>query len=308
MNKNSVDLSVKIGKITLKNPVIPAAGTFGYGQEMADFVDFNRMGALITKAISLKPRLGNPPPRFTETIAGAVFSGGSQNVGLEKFISDKLPFYRQFATPLLVAIRGDTVSEFTEVAKRLSQEKGVSGLELVISCPNLERGILYSTDPALTYEVVKAVREVTDLTIIPKLSPDVTDITVIARACVEAGADGITLINSPRAMAIDIYTKKSKIHPNVVASLIGPCVKPIALRLVYQVVQAVKVPVIGVGGITGPEDALEFLIAGATAIEIGTMKFIDPSVMDHTIEGIKDYLKKTGVPSIANIIGSFSTR
>ena len=308
MVNHLVDMTVKIGKLVLKNPVIPAAGTFGYGQEMADFVDFNRMGALITKAISLKPRLGNPPPRFAEAIAGAVFSGGSQNVGLDKFISDKLPFYRQFSTPLLVAIRGDTVSEFTEVAGRLSQEKGVSGLELVISCPNLERGILYSTDPALTYEVVSAVRKTTDLTLIPKLSPDVTDITVIAKACVEAGADGITLINSPRAMAIDINTKKSKLHPNIIASLVGPCVKPIALRLVYQVVQSVKVPVIGVGGITGPEDALEFLIAGATAIEIGTMKFIDPSVMDRTIEGIKDYLIKTGVPRITSIIGSFSTR
>ncbi len=308
MDKNSVDLSVKIGKITLKNPVIPAAGTFGYGQEMADFVDFEKLGALTTKAISLKPRLGNPPPRFVETLAGAVFSGGSQNVGVEKFISDKLPFYRQFSTPLLVTIRGDTVSEFVELTKRLSRGQGVSGLELVISCPNLERGILYSTDPALTYEVVSAVRKVTDLTLIPKLSPDVTDITVIAKACVEGGADGISLINSPRAMAIDIYTKKSRIHPNVIASLVGPCVKPIALRLVYQVVQAVKVPVIGIGGITGPEDALEFLIAGATAVEIGTMKFVDPSVMDRTIEGLKDYLVETGVARIADIIGSFSTQ
>lgn len=308
MNKNSVDLSVKIGKITLKNPVIPAAGTFGYGQELADFVDFEKLGALTTKAISLKPRLGNPPPRFVETTAGAVFSGGSQNVGVEKFILDKLPFYRQFSTPLLVTIRGDTVSEFVELAKRLSWEEGIAGLELVISCPNLERGILYSTDPALTYEVVKAVRQVTDLTIIPKLSPDVTDITLIAKACVEAGADAISLINSPRAMAIDIYTKRSKLHPNIIASLIGPSIKPIALRLVYQVVQAVNIPVIGIGGITGPEDALEFLIAGATAIEIGTMKFIDPSVMARTIEGIKDYLIETGVPRITDIIGTFSTQ
>jgi dihydroorotate dehydrogenase (NAD+) catalytic subunit len=307
MNHDSVDLTVKVGKLVLRNPVIPAAGTFGYGQEMADFVDFEKLGALTTKAISLEPRLGNPPPRFAETIAGALFSGGSQNVGLDKFISDKLPFYKQFSTPLIVNIRGDSVSEFVQLAERLSQEEGVSGFELVISCPNLEKGVLFSTDPNLTYEVVKAVREVTDLTIIPKLSPDITDITLIAKACVEAGADAITLINSPRAMGIDIYTKKSKIHPNIIVSLTGPCIKPIALRLVYQVVQAVDVPVIGVGGITGPEDALEFLIAGAAAVEIGMFKFIDPCVMDKTIDGIKNYLIETGMHRITDIIGSFST-
>jgi dihydroorotate dehydrogenase (NAD+) catalytic subunit len=307
MNHDSVDMTVKVGKLVLRNPVIPAAGTFGYGQEMADFVDFEKLGALTTKAISLEPRLGNPPPRFAETIAGALFSGGSQNVGLDKFISDKLPFYKQFSTPLIVNIRGDSVSEFVQLAERLSQEEGVSGFELVISCPNLEKGVLFSTDPNLTYEVVKAVREVTDLTIIPKLSPDITDITLIAKACVEAGADAITLINSPRAMGIDIYTKKSKIHPNIIVSLTGPCIKPIALRLVYQVVQAVDVPVIGVGGITGPEDALEFLIAGAAAVEIGMFKFIDPCVMDKTIDGIKNYLIETGMHRITDIIGSFST-
>lgn len=307
MNHDSVDMTVKVGKLVLRNPVIPAAGTFGYGQEMADFVDFEKLGALTTKAISLEPRLGNPPPRFAETIAGALFSGGSQNVGLDKFISDKLPFYKQFSTPLIVNIRGDSVSEFVQLAERLSQEEGVSGFELVISCPNLEKGVLFSTDPNLTYEVVKAVREVTDLTIIPKLSPDITDITLIAKACVEAGADAITLINSPRAMGIDIYTKKSKIHPNIIVSLTGPCIKPIALRLVYQVVQAVDVPVIGVGGITGPEDALEFMIAGAAAVEIGMFKFIDPCVMDKTIDGIKNYLIETGMHRITDIIGSFST-
>ena len=308
MNPDPVDTTVKIGKLVLRNPVIPAAGTFGYGQEMADFVDFERLGALTTKAISLRPRLGSPAPRFVETIAGAIFSGGSQNVGIEKFISDKLPFYRQFSTPLIVNIRGDTISEFVQLAERLSKEKGVSGLEIVISCPNIETGLYFSTDPDLTYKVVKAVRDVTDLTIIPKLSPEVTDITVIAKACVEAGADAITLINSPRGMGIDIYTKKSKLHPNIIAGLISPSIKPIALRLVYQVIQAVDIPVIGVGGITGPEDALEFLIVGATAVEIGTYKFIDPSVMYKTIEGIEDYLIKTGVQRITDIVGSFSTK
>lgn len=307
MNDDAADLTVKVGKLVLRNPVMPAAGTFGYGQEMVDFVDFEQVGALTTKAISLKPRLGNPPPRFVETAAGAVFSGGSQNVGLEKFISDKLPFYRQFSTPLIVNIRGDSVSEFVQLGQRLSREEGVSGLEVVISCPNLEKGVFFSSDPDLTYQVIRSVRKVTDLTIIPKLSPDITDITVIAKACVEAGADAITLINSPRAMTIDIHTKKSKIHPNIIASLIGPCIKPIALRLVYQVVQAVNVPVIGVGGITGPEDALEFLIAGATAVEIGTFKFIDPSVINRTVEGIRNYLIETGVRRVTDIIGTFIT-
>jgi len=307
MNSNSVDMTVTIGKLQLKNPVIPAAGTFGYAQEMADFVDFEQLGAMTTKAISLEPRLGNPPPRFVETIAGAIFSGGSQNVGLDKFVSEKLPFYRQFSTPLVVNIRGDSVSEFAKIAERLNKEEGVLGLEVVISCPNIEKGMLFSADPDLTYDVIKAVRDVTDLTIIPKLSPDVTDITVIAKACVEAGADAITLINSPRAMGIDIYKKKSKLHPNIIGSLIGPCIKPLALRLVYQVVMAVDVPIVGVGGITGPEDALEFLIAGATAVEIGTFKFIDPSVIHNTIEGIRKYLIETGTQRLTDIIGSFST-
>jgi dihydroorotate dehydrogenase (NAD+) catalytic subunit len=299
-------MSVRIGRLELKNPIIPAGGTFGYGKELADFVDCEQLGALITKAISVKPRLGNPPPRFAETIAGAIFSGGSQNVGIDRFISEKLPYYRQFTTPLIVNIRGDSTAEFVQLAERLNRQEGVSGLEMVISCPNLERGILYSTDPDLAYEVVKAVRDVTDLTIIPKLSPDVTDITVIARACVEAGADAISLINSPKAMAVDIYTRKSKLHPNIHASLIGPFLKPIALRLVYQVVQAVDVPVIGIGGITGAEDALEFLIIGATAVEIGTYKFIDPSVMQNTIARIENYLIETGTSRITDIIGSFS--
>jgi dihydroorotate dehydrogenase (NAD+) catalytic subunit len=307
MNSKSVDLSVRIGKLALRNPVIPAAGTFGYGEEMADFVDFEELGALITKAISVKPRMGNPPPRFVETSAGALFSGGSQNVGLEKFISDKLPFYRQFSTPLIVNIRCESITDFCRMAERLTGEEGVSGFELVISCPNIESGCAFSTDPDLTYKVVKAVREATDLTIIPKLSPDVTDITVIAKACAEAGADAITLINSPRAMGVDIYKKKSKIHPNIIGSLIGPCIKPFALRLVYEVVRSVDIPVIGVGGIAGPEDALEFLIVGATAVEIGTFRFVEPTVMKSTIDGIQNYLIETGHDRVTDIIGSFST-
>lgn len=308
MNRHDVDMQVQIGRMRLKNPVIPAAGTFGYGKEMADFVDFEGLGALTTKAISPKPRLGNPPPRFTETYAGALFSGGSQNVGLDRFISDKLPFYRQFSTPLIVNIRCDSVSDFVKTAERLSLEEGVAALEVVISCPNIEKGVLFSTDPDLAFEVVQAVRRATDLTIIPKLSPDVTDIGVIAKACAAAGADALTVMNSPRAMGVDIHTRKSTLHPNVVGSLIGPCLKPIALRLVYQVVQAVDIPVIGVGGITGPEDALEFLIVGATAVEIGTFKFVDPSVLHRTIEGIRQYLTDEKIPHLTDLIGSFSTK
>jgi dihydroorotate dehydrogenase (NAD+) catalytic subunit len=301
-----VDLSVRIGSLLLRNPVIPAAGTFGYGREMAGLVDFEGLGALTTKAISVKPRLGNPPPRFGETYAGALFSGGSQNVGLERFISEKLPFYRQFSTPLIANIRGDDVAEFVRLAETLTREEGISAFEVVISCPNLEKGVLFSSDPQLSYEVVRAVRQVTDLPVIPKLSPEVTDITLIARACVEAGADGITLVNSPRGMGIDIHTRKSKLHPNVMVSVIGPCLKPIALRLVYLVAQAVHVPVIGVGGIAGPEDALEFLIAGATAVEIGTFKFVDPSILEHTVSGIRRYLVEKRIGRVSDLIGSFS--
>ncbi len=305
MNPDTIDLSVKIGRMVLKNPVIPAAGTFGYGRELKDFVDCSELGALITKAISVKPKLGNPPPRFFETYAGALFSGGSQNVGLDRFIREKLPYYRKHDTPLIVNVRGDTVADFVQLADRLSQETGISALELVISCPNLEKGTLFSSDPDLAYDVVSRVRAVTDLTLIPKLSADITDVSVIARACAEAGADALSLINSPRAMGVDIHTRRSVIHPNQMGSLIGPCVKPLALRLVYQAVQAVDVPVIGIGGITGPEDALEFLIVGARAVEIGTYKFINPHVMHQIIEGIRNYLIENQI-KLDDLVGSFS--
>ena len=307
MNKDTVDLSVTLGKIKLKNPVMPASGVFGYGNEFADFINLEDLGAIIVKGTTLRPRLGSFQGRFVE-IAGcaALCTIGLQNVGVTRFITEKLPYLRQFGTPVIVNIAGESTEEFAKVTETLNKAKGIAGIEVNISCPNVERGGMYfGANPDATFEVVKAVRNATDLMVMPKLTPNVTDITIFAKVCEEAGADAISLINSPLGMAIDINTRRSKLGENLTGGLIGPWVKPLAVRMVWQVTQAVNIPVIGVGGITGAEDALEFLIAGATAIEIGTYNLIDPRVMIKTIEGIKKYLIEKGISSLSDIIGTF---
>ncbi len=306
MNKEAVDLSVTLGKIKLKNPVMPASGTFGYGEEFAPFLDINDLGAVIVKGTFLKPRMGSFQHRLEEIPGGGICTVGLQGVGVERFIKEKLPYLRQFSTPVIVNIGGESIDEFATIAEILGKEEGISGLEINISCPNVKKGgMQFGVDPEAAFEAVKAVRNSTDLTVIAKLTPNVTDITVFARACQEAGADAISLINGMVGMAIDVDTRKSRLGKNLQAGILGPCLKPIALRLVYLVVQAVDVPVIGVGGITGAEDALEFFIAGATAIEIGTYNLIEPAVMIKTIEGIKQYLIDNGMSSIHDVIGSF---
>jgi dihydroorotate dehydrogenase (NAD+) catalytic subunit len=308
MKTNSVDMSVTIGKMHLKNPVMPASGTFGYGSELADFVDINSLGAIIVKGTAIKPRLGSFQHRFVE-IAGcaSACTVGLQGIGVHRFINEKLPYLRQFDTPVIVNIVGESTEEFAQVAEVLSKTEGVSGLEINISCPNVKRGgIHFGVDPDLTFEVVKAVKDVTDLTVISKLTPNVTDITVFARVSEEAGADAISLINGlGPGMVIDVNTRKSKLGKNLVAGLAGPWIKPLAVRQVWQVANVVKVPIIGVGGITCAEDALEFLIVGATAIQIGTYNLVDPTVTIKTIEGIKKYLINNGYKSIQDIIGCF---
>ena len=306
MHKETVDLSVTLGKIKLKNPVMPASGTFGYGEEFAPFLDINDLGAVIVKGTFLKPRMGSPQFRMEEIPGGSLCTIGLQGIGVDRLIKEKLPYLRQFSTPVIVNIGGESVDEFARITDILSKEDGIAGLEINISCPNVKKGgMQFGVDPNAAFEVVKVVRNNTDLTVIPKLTPNVTDITIFAKACEEAGADAISLINGLVGMAIDINTRRSKLGKSLQAGVTGPCIKPIALRLVYLVVQAVNIPVIGVGGITCAEDALEFLIAGATAVEIGTYNLIDPRVMIKTIEAIKQYMIDNGINNINDIIGSF---
>jgi len=305
MNREAVDLSVVLGKMKLKNPVMPASGTFGYGEEFADFINLEDLGAVIVKGTGLHPRLGSFQHRFVEIPGGSLCTIGLQGVGVDRFIKDKLPYLRQFSTPVIVNIIGESTDDFARVTGILNKAEGVAGVEINISCPNVEKGGMhFGVDPDATFEVVKAVRNNTDLTVISKLTPNVADITIFARVCEEAGADAISLINGLVGMAIDINTRRSRLGKNLTGGVTGPLLKPIALRMVWQVAQVVNIPVIGIGGITGAEDALEFFIAGATAIEIGTYNLIDPKVMIKTIEGIKKYLIDNGINSINDIIGS----
>jgi dihydroorotate dehydrogenase (NAD+) catalytic subunit len=287
----------------MKNPVMTASGTFGYGSEFTRFFDLNALGAIIVKTVTMQRRQGNPPPRIVETPGGMLNSIGLQNVGIDGFLRDKLPFLRSLRTPLLVNIAGKSVEEFAGLAKRLSDAEGVAGIELNISCPNVAGGLDFGTDPRLTYEVVRAVRQTTSLPVIPKLSPNVTDITVIARAAADAGADALSLINTILGMAIDLRRRKPKL-PGATGGLSGPAIRPIALRMVWEVAQAVTLPIIGIGGIMTGDDAVEFLLAGASAVQVGTANFLDPSAPLKVLAGIESYLARHGFDSVAAIAGA----
>lgn len=300
-------MSVDIAGIKLKNPVMTASGTFGYGQEFVPLVDLNRLGAIITKGISLKPMKGNPPPRIVETVGGMINSIGLQNVGAQAFIRDKLPFFSQFKTPVIANIFGETIREFGELAKRLDDIPGIAGLEVNISCPNVAKGgVLFGADPKMAHHVVRTVKRSTHLPIIVKLSPNVTDITLIAKSVEEAGGDAISLINTLMAMAVDPQSRRPLLN-NIIGGLSGPAVKPVALRLVWQAVNAVKIPVIGIGGIMTPEDALEFIIVGARAVQVGTANFVNPIACVEIIGGIEAYLTKHGFRHISELVGSLRT-
>jgi len=306
MIKETVDLSVDLGRLKLKNPVMPSSGTFGYGIEFNDFLDLNDLGAIVVKGTTLHPRLGNFQRRFTEIAGSAEISTiGLQNVGVEKFVEDKLPQLRKFETPVIVNIAGESVEEFVKITEVLNRAEGVGGIEVNLACPNVKGGGLqFSADREATSQVVKAVRGTTNLPVIAKLCPTVTDVAVLARVCEEAGADAICPIYAVMGMTIDIQTRRSKLGKNVLASVGGPWMKPIALKLAWQAAQAVKIPVIGGGGITCAEDAIEFFIAGATAVQIGIYNFVDPQIMIKTIEGIKEYLVKNQIRSIHGLKGS----
>lgn len=301
------NLEVKIAGIKLKNPVITASGTFGYGQEYAPFVDLNRLGAIVLKGITLKPKMGNPPPRIIETPSGMLNAIGLQNVGVEMLIKEKLPYLQKFNTPVIINISGDTVEEYVELVRRLgeiSEEMGVAGLEVNISCPNVKKGgMAWGTDAKATYKIINNIRKTTSLPLIVKLTPNVTDIKIIAQAAEEAGADALSLINTLIGMAVDIDSRKPKLS-NVSGGLSGPAVKPVALWMVWQVFQTVNIPVTGIGGIIKVEDALEFIIAGARAIEIGTANFVNPRVTIEIIEGIEKYLTESNIKDINELVGS----
>ena len=298
-----MDLTVNIGHLKLKNPVMTASGTFGYGEEYSEFVDLNMLGAVVVKGISLKPMEGNPPPRICETPCGMLNAIGLQNVGLKRFLQEKLPYMRTFDTKVIVNVLGNTVQEYVKLAKALD-EAGVDGIELNVSCPNVKQGgILFGTDKKALAKLIAKVRQVVSKSIlITKLSPTVSNIPEFARTAEENGSDAITLINTIPAMAIDAETWKPRLS-NITGGLSGPAIKPIAIRMVWEASRAVGIPVIGVGGIMNTQDAVEFMLAGATAIEVGTGNFLNPLATVEIVNGIWTYLDKKGISKVKDIIG-----
>lgn len=306
MDKTQQDkaMAVEIAGLKMKNPVMTASGTFGYGEEYADYVDLNRLGAIIVKGLSLKPRLGNPPPRIMETAGGMLNAVGLQNVGVDVFIEEKLPFLRQYNVSVVANIYGESYQEYVQVAKKLSQARGIHALEINVSCPNVKKGGLsFGADPKAAAEVTRRVKAETHLPVIVKLTPNVTDITVVAQAVEKAGADAVALINTLTGMSIDLQSRTSHLK-NITGGLSGPAIKPIALRMVWQVAKKVSIPVIGVGGILTARDALEFMVAGARAIQVGTANFINPRATTDIVDGIRDYLKINKIKHLKEIIGT----
>ena len=305
--KTNVNLVVQIGSLKLKNPVMTASGTFGYGEEYADYVDLNKLGAIVVKGLSLKSRLGNPPPRIMETAGGMLNAVGLQNVGVEAFINEKLPYLKNFDVAVIANIYGETYTEYSKVAGMLSSVKGVHALEVNISCPNVKKGGLsFGSDPKAAAEVTRRVKDETNLPVIVKLTPNVTDIAAIAAAVEKAGADAVSLINTLTGMSVDLRTRTPHLK-NITGGLSGPAIKPIALRMVWQVVQRVSIPVIGIGGIMTAEDALEFLILGAKAVQIGTASFINPRATLDVIEGMQNYLIDNKINDVNEIVGTLRT-
>lgn len=302
------DLRVTIGSLTLANPVIAASGCFGYGVEYASSLDLSKLGGVAVKGLFLEERDGHAPPRIVETPSGMLNAIGLQGIGVHRFVREKLPELRRLGATTIVNICGSTLDEYVEVARVLSDAEGVGALELNISCPNIkEGGIQFGCSLAGTGDVVGAVRKVTSLPVIPKLTPNVTDVASFARAAEDAGADAVSLVNTFLAMAIDIETRLPKLT-NGMGGLSGPAIRPIAVRMVYECRQVVKIPIIGMGGITSADDAIEFIIAGANAVQIGTANFTDPFLWDGVVEGIAAYLRRHGLESVGALVGTVASR
>ena len=303
-----MDLSVRIGPLTLKNPLIAASGCFGYGVEYADVVDLSSLGGIVVKGLFLKEREGHPAPRIVETPAGMLNAIGLQGIGVRRFVDEKLPELRARRATVLVNVCGTTLDEYVEVSRILSDHEGVAAIELNISCPNIkEGGIQFGCSLNGTYDVVSAVRKATTLPVIPKLTPNVTDVASFARAAEDAGADAVSLVNTFLAMVIDVESRRPKIS-NIVGGLSGPAIRPIAVRMVYECRQAVKIPIVGMGGIADARDVLEFMIAGAAAVQVGTANYVDPFIWSKLLDGLRDYLTRHDVARVSDLVGTVDTR
>lgn len=298
-----MNTSVNLAGIKMKNPVTVASGTFGYGREFEEFIDLNKLGGICTKGTSLKPRPGNKPPRVYETTAGMLNSIGLQNPGVEYFMNNDLPYLKKFDTAIIVNACGSSIDEYVELAKVLNT-LDIDGVELNLSCPNVKAGCMaFGTTYEGVKEVTSQVRKVLDKPLIVKLTPNVTDITAPAKGAEDAGADGVSLINTLLGMSIDTHTRRPHLANNM-GGLSGPAVKPVAVRMVYQVAQAVNIPILGLGGIVTANDAIEFMLAGASAVSVGTGNFVAPDVSIKVVDGIEDYMKKYGIDDINNIVGT----
>lgn len=298
-----IDLSVRLGRLHLQNPILVASGTFGYAREMAGVVDFARLGGIVPKTVTRHPRAGNTPPRTVETPSGMLNAIGLDNDGIEHFLHHHLPYLRTLPTAILANIAGENEDDFIEMAALLGREEGLAGVELNLSCPNVAGGIDFALDPETTGRVVRRVREVCPLPIVAKLTPNVTNIVPIARAAAEAGADALSLVNTFVGMAVD-WRRRRPILGNVTGGLSGPAIKPLALRIVWQVARQVRVPILGIGGIATVDDAMEFLLAGASAVQLGTVNFYDPSASVRVVEQLPEALASLGASSVREVIGT----
>jgi dihydroorotate dehydrogenase (NAD+) catalytic subunit len=304
MASDTVDLSVDVAGLRLRNPFMAASGCFGYGVEYAEAVDLASIGAVVSKGLFIKPRDGHPPERIVETPAGMLNAIGLQGIGVHRYIKEKLPELRRLGATNVINICGSTLDEYVELARILSDTEGVHALELNISCPNIkEGGITFGCSLHGTFDVVSAVKKVTHLPVMPKLTPNVTDVASIAKAAEDAGADAISLVNTFLAMAIDVETRRPKLS-NIVGGLSGPAIRPIAVRMVYECRRAVQIPVVGMGGIANATDALEFIIAGAAAVQVGTANFVDPFIWSKLTSGLADYMRRHGVARVADLVGT----
>lgn len=296
------DLTVHLGRLQFDNPILVASGTFGYAKEMEAMVDFSKLGGIVPKTVTQNPRAGNPPPRTCETSAGMLNAIGLDNDGLEYFLANHLPYLRNLPTKIIGNIAGKTEKEFFEMAQRISKETGLAALELNLSCPNVSGGVDFAIDPEKTARVIRGVKEFCNLPIIAKLTPNVTDVSVIAQAAAEAGADAVSLVNTFMGLAID-WKKKRFVLGNGTGGLSGPAIKPIALRIVWQVAKKVKIPIIGIGGIASVDDVMEFILAGASAVQLGTVNFYDPTAAQRIVSEIPAALKLLNLDSVSSAIG-----